>query len=98
MDEGRFDLPMNDKAHQAREELYYTPTSLAARWGCSKDLIYDLLRQGRLRGFKLGRDWRISDEARLAYERDPDNSEKAEYSYTRRPGRRARASAVMRVV
>ena len=57
MDEGRFDLPMYDKAHQAREELYYTPASLAARWGCSKDLVYDLLRQGRLRGFKLGRDW-----------------------------------------
>ena len=48
-------------------------------WGCSKDIVYDLLRQGKLHGFKLGRDWRISDAAVLAYECDPENSKALVY-------------------
>ena len=49
-------------------------------WGCSKDIVYDLLRQGKLHGFKLGRDWRISDAAVLAYEHDPENTQAAVYT------------------
>ena len=26
----------------------YTPADLAARWNCSLDVVYDLLRSGRL--------------------------------------------------
>lgn len=50
---------------------YYTVPELAARWRCSADVVYDLLRQGKLRGFKLGSSWRITDEARIQYEQTP---------------------------
>ena len=45
---------MNDKA--------YTVTSLAERWDCSKDVLYDMLRDGRLRAFRVGKALRISPE------------------------------------
>ena len=47
---------------------YYTVPELAARWRCSADVVYDLLRRGKLQGFKLGSSWRITDEARIQYE------------------------------
>lgn len=47
---------------------YHTVASLAERWGCSTDMIYNLLREGKLQGFKLGKDWRITDAARIEYE------------------------------
>ena len=37
----------------------YTPALLAARWGCSTTLVYDLLNAGSLAGFRLGTLWRI---------------------------------------
>lgn len=39
----------------------FTPADLAARWNCSLDVVYDLLRSGRLRGFHVGSQWRITD-------------------------------------
>lgn len=50
---------------------YYTVPELAARWRCSADVVYDLLRQGKLHGFKLGASWRITDDARIQYEQTP---------------------------
>ena len=50
---------------------YYTIKELAALWRCSTDVIYDLLRSGKLHGFKIGGGWRISDEARREYEQTP---------------------------
>lgn len=47
----------------------YTPDALAKRWQCSLDVIYDLLRQRKITGFKLGRVWRISGEAVDKFER-----------------------------
>ena len=47
---------------------YWTVASLAEHWGCSTDMVYNLLREGKLRGFKLGKDWRITEEARIEYE------------------------------
>lgn len=47
---------------------YWTVASLAEHWGCSTDMVYSLLNSGKLRGFKLGKDWRITDEARIEYE------------------------------
>lgn len=35
-------------------ERPYTVATLAAYWGCSPDVIYALIREGRLRAFKLG--------------------------------------------
>jgi excisionase family DNA binding protein len=50
---------------------YYTIQELAELWRCSPDVIYDMLRTGKLHGFKLGREWRVSDESRRAYEQSP---------------------------
>lgn len=55
-------------------DIYYTPETLAERWQCSKFTVYELLKKGALRGFKLGRDWRITDAARRAYEENPMNA------------------------
>ncbi|WP_370182576.1 helix-turn-helix domain-containing protein [Alteriqipengyuania sp.] len=45
-----------------------SPIDLAERWGCSTTLIYDLLAAGTLRGFKLGKLWRIPVAAVEEYE------------------------------
>lgn len=50
--------------------ICYTVESLAHFWACSTDMVYDLLKSGKLIGFKLGREWRITEEARINYERD----------------------------
>lgn len=49
----------------------YTPTLLAARWGCSTTLVYDLLNAGNLAGFRLGTLWRIPALSVEEYERRP---------------------------
>lgn len=46
----------------------YTIADLAGIWRCSRDVIYDLLLSGKLKGFKVGRNWRITHEERLNYE------------------------------
>ena len=38
----------------------FTIDGLAAYWNCSKDIIYDLLREKKLKGFRVGKAWRIS--------------------------------------
>ena len=55
-----------------QKNIYYTPAELAKIWGCSKDVIYVMLHQGRLKGFKLVKDWRITEAARIAYEEGLD--------------------------
>ena len=52
----------------------YTIKELAEIWRCSTDVIYDLLRSGKLRGFKVGGGWRISEDARREYEQTPVTS------------------------
>lgn len=47
---------------------YYTPATLAKKWGCHTETVCDLLRAGKLKGFKLGHQWRITDAARMEYE------------------------------
>ena len=46
----------------------FTIAELAQHWKCSPDIIYDLLRSGALRGFKLGAAWRISAAAVSRFE------------------------------
>ena len=46
----------------------YTPALLAARWGCSTTLVYDLLNAGSLAGFRLGTLWRIPALSVAEYE------------------------------
>ena len=36
-----------------------TAAALATRWGCSTTLVYDLLNDGALHGFRLGKLWRV---------------------------------------
>ena len=38
----------------------YTVKTLADRWSCSIDVVYDMIRQGCLRTFRVGRALRIS--------------------------------------
>lgn len=54
---------------------YYTVPELAERWRCSPDVVYDMLRSGKLHGFKLGGAWRITEEARKQYEQAPNPQE-----------------------
>lgn len=63
---------LNTSMNTASRQDYYTVPELAARWRCSTDVVYDLLRQGKLHGFKLGASWRISDGARIQYEQTPE--------------------------
>jgi len=37
-------------------------------WDCDIRLLHKMLREKRLRGFKVGRAWRITDEAKREYE------------------------------
>lgn len=68
------------QTHHAANEHRYTPQELALLWQCCIETVYDLLRQGKLVGFKLGRDWRITESAVLAYEQDPENQSAKTYA------------------
>lgn len=46
-----------------------TPEEVAARWRCSPDTVYRALAAKTLKGFKVGRQWRITEEAVAAYEK-----------------------------
>lgn len=88
-------FPGENLATRENFRIYYTPQALAEMWQCNINTLYDLLRQGRLKGFKLGRDWRISESAVLAYENDPENRAGVTY---RRATKTARRPAPMRLV
>ena len=45
------------------QDAAFTVERLAQRWCCSTDIIYDLLRTRELKGFKIGKAWRISAAA-----------------------------------
>lgn len=48
----------------------WLPEDLAARWHCLPSTVELMCRQGRIPGaFKVGRQWRLSEEALVAYER-----------------------------
>jgi excisionase family DNA binding protein len=38
----------------------FTLADVAARWSCSMDVLYDMIRQKRLRAFKVGREYRVT--------------------------------------
>ena len=50
------------------ERLYYTVYEVAERWGVNQSTVYQLLRSGRLKGFKPGKAWRVTPDAIKAYE------------------------------
>ena len=53
------------------DQTVYSVKELAALWRCSPSVVYDLLTNGKLHGFKIGRSWRITDEDRRAFEQTP---------------------------
>ena len=46
----------------------YTIKSLAERWSCSPDVIYDMIRAGAIKVFRVGRAIRISAAEVARYE------------------------------
>ena len=46
----------------------FTVNEVAQRWRCSVDIVYDLLKGGKLKGFKLGGTWRVSADAIRRFE------------------------------
>ena len=46
----------------------YTVDTLAQRWACSRDVIYDMILQRKIKAFKVGRVLRISAEEVARYE------------------------------
>lgn len=59
-----------------------SPAQVAKRWGCSSTLIYDLLAAGKLRGFRLGKLWRVSADEVERYENAPPPPPEAEAETT----------------
>jgi len=47
---------------------YLTPADLAVRWNVHKRSVQRLCESGKLRGFRIGGQWRISEAAITAYE------------------------------
>lgn len=45
-----------------------TPKQVAELWGVSPSSVIQLLKTGKLAGFKVGRLWRVSPETVRAYE------------------------------
>lgn len=45
------------------ESVLMTPPELAAYLGIGKNRAYDLLKQGTIKGFRIGSTWKVSREA-----------------------------------
>lgn len=46
----------------------FTPETLAERWQCSAETVRQMVRDGRLRGFRVGRMFRIPADVVDAFE------------------------------
>ncbi len=49
-----------------------TPETLAKRWGVSAATVRAMVREGQLKGFRVGRQIRIRPEVVEAYEKAPE--------------------------
>jgi excisionase family DNA binding protein len=56
-------MGVSDGAGHDDDIPYLTPEQAATLLGCSVGLIYELLKQEKLKGFRLGRRWRIPRKA-----------------------------------
>ncbi len=43
--------------------MSYTVTELAQRWQCHPETIRRMIQRGELKAFRVGRQWRIAEEA-----------------------------------
>jgi excisionase family DNA binding protein len=41
----------------------YTVPELSARWQCTEETVRRMIRRGDLRAFRVGRQWRVTEEA-----------------------------------
>lgn len=46
----------------------YTPQQIATRWGVGYQTVLSMIREGKLHGFRAGREWRVPVEALREYE------------------------------
>ena len=54
--------PIANKIHQDDSAVLFTPPELAAYLGIGRNLAYQLLNDGVIKGFKLGRSWKVSKD------------------------------------
>ena len=57
--------------------MTYTPAELAAEWKVSDDTILALIRSGKLRAYRVGRQWRIDGAAVGEYKACQENASSA---------------------
>lgn len=46
-----------------RERGYYTAEDIADEWGVSRRTVQNLLQEGKIKGVKFGKQWRVKPEA-----------------------------------
>jgi excisionase family DNA binding protein len=70
------------------EDRPYSPATLADRWGCSKDMVYDLINGGKLRYFRVGKRLiRISAEEVIRWEEEQSTNSASSKDDTSSHGR-----------
>ena len=48
-------------------ETSYTTTEIAARLGCSRSTVRNLIKAGKLPAFRVGKNWRVQRETLLKF-------------------------------
>jgi excisionase family DNA binding protein len=76
--------------------VYLTIQEVADYWSVSYDVVYDLVRKGKLDGFKVGGCWRIPQSALPAYETANSPAQRLRSS-TKKPGRPVKRTPVLRL-
>jgi excisionase family DNA binding protein len=60
-----------DPEEEGVTDVVFTVTELCARWKASRRTVLDAIRDGRLKGFRLGaRNYRVTLDEVLRYERE----------------------------
>lgn len=49
------------KQEECKEEVYLTPSEISSFLGIPLNHIYNLLKSGELKGYRIGIQWRIAD-------------------------------------
>ena len=52
-------VPPERKRMHEQTGTVYTPEQLAKQWGVARTTVLTYLRTGKLKGFKIGRFWRV---------------------------------------
>lgn len=58
------------------EKLFYKPVEISRRWGCSVNVVLDMIENGELPAMPVGTRWRVSRAALLAHEAQAAAKEK----------------------